>query len=234
MASNKNRNWKKYAFEFLSIFIAVITAFALNNWNDNRQLKLSEEKILKEIKNGISLDLQDFKGNRSGYHQSLRANKVFRDLINGASVPQDSMAFYYTMLFRDFVPIINLSGYESLKAGGLKTVRKDSLRFEIITLYDFYYSILDKIEYEIDEMKSYGNYFHKINGILYPYMEFDASGELAAFKQPVTISDTQKNELLSYLWRLEINRNYKIQRYTLIETKMLHLETYLEEELKNR
>lgn len=234
MASKKKRNWKKYAFEFLSIFIAVITAFALNNWNDNRQLKLSEEKILTEIKNGISLDLQDFKGNRNGYRQSLRANKIFRDLISGASVPQDSMALYYTMLFRDFVPIINLSGYESLKASGLKTVRKDSLRFEIITLYDFYYSIIDKIEYEIDEMKSYENYFQGINTILHPYMEFDASGDLVAFKKPVSISDIEEKELLSYLWRLEINRKYKLQRYELIETKMLNLEAYLEKELKNR
>ena len=52
----KKRNWKKYGFEFLSIFIAVTSAFALNNWNDNRQNQISEEKILKEIKNGIELD----------------------------------------------------------------------------------------------------------------------------------------------------------------------------------
>lgn len=33
----KKGNWKKYGIEFLSIFIAVIAAFALNNWNDNRR-----------------------------------------------------------------------------------------------------------------------------------------------------------------------------------------------------
>ena len=64
----KKHKWKKYTFEFLSIFIAVISAFWLNNWNDNRASRLSEEKILTEIKNGIELDIKDFSGNKEGYN----------------------------------------------------------------------------------------------------------------------------------------------------------------------
>jgi len=30
-------NWRKLSFDFLSMFIAVIAAFALNNWNENRR-----------------------------------------------------------------------------------------------------------------------------------------------------------------------------------------------------
>jgi heme O synthase-like polyprenyltransferase len=52
----KSRNLRKYAFEFLSIFIAVIAAFALNNWNDNRKDRIAESKILTEISNGLELD----------------------------------------------------------------------------------------------------------------------------------------------------------------------------------
>ena len=50
----RKRTYKlvKYTFEFLSIFIAVISAFALNNWNDNRRDRLAENKILTEIYNG--------------------------------------------------------------------------------------------------------------------------------------------------------------------------------------
>ena len=51
----KKRKWKKYIFEFLSIFIAVISAFALTNWNDNLNSRHSEQKILTEIKNGIGI-----------------------------------------------------------------------------------------------------------------------------------------------------------------------------------
>ena len=53
----KRANWKQYGFEFLSIFIAVISAFALSNWNDNRRDHRAETKILTEIYNGLEKDL---------------------------------------------------------------------------------------------------------------------------------------------------------------------------------
>ena len=56
----KKNKWKKYIIEFLSVFVAVVSAFALTNWNDNRKSSHSEQKILTEIRNGISIDKQDF------------------------------------------------------------------------------------------------------------------------------------------------------------------------------
>ena len=44
-------NWKKHGFEFLSIFIAVISAFALNNWNDNRGDNTSEQDAISTRQN---------------------------------------------------------------------------------------------------------------------------------------------------------------------------------------
>ena len=45
MKKIKIKNWGKYTIEFFSIFIAVVTAFALNNWNDNRKADNSEKKF---------------------------------------------------------------------------------------------------------------------------------------------------------------------------------------------
>ena len=53
----KTFSWKKYVFETLSIFIAVVSAFALNNWNLNRRDRVAEKEILIEVKNGIENDL---------------------------------------------------------------------------------------------------------------------------------------------------------------------------------
>ena len=53
MKRRLSTNWKEYGFEFLSIFIAVLAAFALNNWNENRRDKHTEHKILTEISNGL-------------------------------------------------------------------------------------------------------------------------------------------------------------------------------------
>lgn len=229
----KNINLKKYAFEFLSIFLAVISAFALTNWNDNRNNRHSEEKILSEIRNGIGIDMRDFEGNITGHQISLRANQVFRDLLKGKEIHQDSVSLFYISLFRDYTPVINRTGYESLKTSGLKTITNDSLRFEIISLYDYYYGVIEILD-RINEMQSFENYFASINTLLYPYMEFDAKGNLTKINNPTALSETDRNEILSYLWRLENNRNFKLGRYTSIINIMDKVKEDIEAELKNK
>ena len=228
----KKTKWKKYTFEFLSIFIAVISAFALTNWNDNRNSRHSEQKILIEIKNGIGIDKQDFEGNIIGHNLSLRANYVFRELLKGENIPQDSIGLFYISLFRDYTPVINRSGYESLKETGLKTITNDSLRFQIISLYDYYYGIIEIID-KVNEMQSFENYFASVNSLLHPYMEFDKNGNLIQITNPKKLNKTQQKEILSYLWRLENNRKYKLGKYKSIIQVMENVKSNIEKEIKN-
>lgn len=228
----KSKYWRKFGLEFLSIFIAVISAFALNNWNENRISSHSEQKILSEIKNSLKIDEHDFNNNIYGNKLSLKADSIFRSLLNGNKINQDSIALYYTILFRDYIPIVNKSAYESLKANNLKTVENDSLRIQIISLYDYYYSIIEKLEYEVPEMKSYKNYFSRINHLLNPYMEFDSNDDLKKIVGIEKLNSSDKQEILSYLWRMRNNRKFKLGRYDLILKEMEKLELNIEKELK--
>jgi hypothetical protein len=227
----KKRKWKKYIFEFLSIFIAVVSAFALTNWSDHRNNKESEQKILTEIKNGIGIDTKDFNGNINGHNLSLRASAVFRDLIQNKPISQDSIAIFYISLFRDYTPLINRSGYESLKESGLKTITNDALRLEIITLYDYYYGIVEVLD-NVNEMQSFENYFASVNKLLNPYMEFDSLGSLTRINEPKELSEVERKEILSYLWRLENNRKYKLGRYDSILKIMEKTQANIQREIK--
>lgn len=77
------KNWKKYAFEFLSIFVAVSSAFALNNWNDHRKDSKAENKILTEIMNGLVKDQLDANINLMGRKQGVVSCKFWRAIFNG-------------------------------------------------------------------------------------------------------------------------------------------------------
>lgn len=228
----KKGNWKKYLFEFLSIFVAVISAFALSNWNDNVNSRHSEQKILIEIKNGVSVDQKDFEGNIFGHNTSLTANRKFRELLLGKEIGTDSVALFYTSLFRDYTPLINRSGYESLKESGLKTISNDSLRFKIISLYDYHYGIIDILD-KVNEMQSFENYFSSVNKLLHPYMEFNSSGDLIQITNPKGLTDTERKEILSYLWRLENNRKLKLNRYESIMQVMIKVKEDVESEIKS-
>jgi len=139
---NGKRKWRNYTFEFLSIFIAVISAFALNNWNDNRRDELAETKILNEIVNGLNKDIEDIEINILGHEMGIQSNKFWRKIINQQSVSTDSLVPYYFNFSRDFIANQNTSGYENLKSRGLELIENDSLRTAIISLYEYDYQIL--------------------------------------------------------------------------------------------
>jgi len=227
----KKIEWKKYGLEFLSIFIAVISAFALNNWNDNRRDHEASNKILVEISNGLEKDIEDVKINKGGHEQGILACHFWRNMINGKEVDMDSLQQYYLDLTRDYVSIQNISGYESLKSRGLDLIKNDSLRFKIITLYEYDYNTLKKFEEEYNEMQYQENYFEVINRQIAPHFQFDERGTITGIDIPLIINDDEKNILLSYLWKIGLNRYFILRFYTQIEEKIVKLREEIEQEL---
>ncbi len=225
-------NWRKYGFEFLSIFIAVTAAFALNNWNENRKNRLIETKILAEISNGLKKDIKDVQLNKKGHEFSISACKFWKRVIKGEEVNVDTLVPYYFEFTRDYISIQNISGYESLKSKGLELITDDSLRFEIINIYEYDYKVLKKFEEEYHEMQYYENYFKEINSKVAPNFIFDDKGNLVSMNLPLKISTIEKNILLSYLWKIESNRNFVLQEYNRTANKITLLRAKIERSLK--
>ncbi|MCH8534020.1 MAG: hypothetical protein LAT51_03030 [Flavobacteriaceae bacterium] len=93
--------------QFVLIFISVLLAFMLSEWSRSRNDKKSETKILIEINNSLSRDLEDFKSNIDGYKLSNRSTEVILNWVKGEAIPSDSINLYYQILFRNYTPIIN-------------------------------------------------------------------------------------------------------------------------------
>jgi len=228
----KTKNWSKFLIEFISVFIAVVFAFALNNWNDNRKDNLAERKILREISNGLKKDLDDIELNIKGHKEGIRACKYWRKIINNNKFSKDSLLTYYLSLTRDFVSIQNKAGYASLKSKGLELIKNDSLRLEIISLYEYDYETLLKLEETYGEMQFQNNYFKELNNIISPYFIFDEFGNINNIKLPINLNNINKNIFLSYLWKIEINRNFILYYYSQIEKKIKTLISNIKMELK--
>ncbi|MEL6718844.1 MAG: DUF6090 family protein [Bacteroidota bacterium] len=215
-------NWRKYFLEFLSIFVGISVAFALEKWNEDRRDQRSEEKTLLEIKNGLQQDILDIEENIMGHKTGLAACDYFRKIIDGKPFARDSLSIQYFYLLRDYISIQNKTGYESLKSKGLELVKDDSLRFAIISMYDIHYEILEKLEEQYDEMQFNKNYYKPINDILSPYMSFDENGLLIDIRYP-EISKSERLALLSYLWRIENNRRYVMKYYGVMQVEVKEL-----------
>lgn len=232
MRKLKIKNWKIYTFEFLSIFIAVISAFALNNWNDNRKANKSENKILIEISNGLKKDIKDIRQNKLGHKKGIYACKYFRNLLADKKVNSDSLLSYYSALTRDFISIQNTAGYETLKSRGLELIKNDSLRLQIITMYDYNYSILRKLEEEYSEMQFQENYFVEINKSLAPNFQFDINNNITGINLPLKISTEEEKIILLYLLKIQRNREFILKYYSEIEKKVTELQKQIIKEIK--
>jgi hypothetical protein len=222
------REYKRYSFEFLSIFIAVISAFALNNWNTNRINRHAENKILLEINRGLIKDLADIEINIYGHQCGLDAIQYFKDILSNEPVSQDSFGFHLMSLTRDFVSIQNVSGYETLKSKGLELITNDSLRSKIISLYEYDYVIVKKLEEDYYENQYQANYFREINRILSPYYLFDDDQFLIGLKSPIKLSEQDSKLLLSFFWKLEINRRFMINQYAEVKNNVNSLQEFIE------
>jgi hypothetical protein len=229
----KSRNLRKYAFEFLSIFIAVIAAFALNNWNDNRKDRIAESKILTEISNGLELDLKDVAINQMGHETGLMACDYFLNIIDGKPIKKDTLTIghHYLRLTRDFTSIQNTSGYQTLKSRGFELVKNDSLRSQIIALYEYDYQSLRKIEEEYHEMQFQENYFHEINDMIAPHFIYDSLGSIVELEKPIPLTNEEKKRFKSYLWKIRLNRNFVLRYYNGVNVRIKKLQSNIEKEL---
>lgn len=226
------KNWKKYTFEFLSIFVAVISAFALNNWNDNRNDRNAENKILTEIKNGLAKDIEDIRLNELGHKMGIDAVNYFRNILADKPASKDSMMFHYFNLTRDFVSAQNISGYETLKSKGLELIRNDSLRTKIVSLYEYDYNTLRKLEEEYYELQFQENYFKEINSLIAQNFEFNQDKMLIGITTPLKLESDKENIVLIYLMKIQINRSFILQYYTEVKQKIEQLQLEIQFELK--
>lgn len=229
----KSKNWKRYSFEFISIFVAVISAFALNNWNDNRKDRIAETKILIEISNGLKKDLVDVEQNEFGHKQGIHAVQFFRNLLKlNKEVSNDSLMNNYLNLTRDFFSIQNTSGYETLKSKGLEIIENDSLRSRVIGLYETDYVILKKFEEDYYEAQFQENYFKELNELLAPNFIFDDENQLVGIQAPLEMAENKKKLFLTYLWKIEVNRSIIIGYYSHVKENIHSLIIAIENELE--
>lgn len=225
--------WKNRGFEFLSIFIAVVSAFALNNWNENRRDAKSENKILTEIANGLEKDLDDIQTNKDGHEFGIAACNYLRKALTDADVDTDSLMNYYFHLTRDYISVQNTAGYQTLKSKGMELISNDSLRLQIISLYEYDYNTLRKFEEEYYEMQFQANYFKDINQFIAPNFQFDSNQKMTGINLPLVVSPTDKKILLLYLWKIQANRRFILHFYSEIETRINQVHELIESELTN-
>lgn len=227
-----SRRIRKFTAEFFTIFISVIAAFSLTKWNENRRDRLSENKILSEIHNGLHQDLIDLQENITGHTEGIKAIRFFKNAILNKQEETDSLPYYFFVLTRDFVSVQNTSGYETLKSKGMDIIVNDSLRKDIISLYENGYKTLRKFEEEYSEAQFFQSYFKDFSSLLVPDFNINEKGTLLNLNLPLQLTEEEKKILITHLWCININREFILGFYMNLQKNIENLQHQIDLELR--
>jgi len=141
---SKTSKYFKYAIgEIVLVVIGILIALQINTWNENRKERFIEQKILQSLNNDLETDIANIKSMISNDSTLNQTNIKLIKLLKDTHTEYDSS---FSKMFGNinrydlFYP--QKMGYEALKSKGLEILRNDSLKSQIVNLYDFQYALM--------------------------------------------------------------------------------------------
>ena len=137
MEKNKTGKYLKYAVgEIILVVIGILIALSINNWNEEKNTKAEESKILSEIKAAIETDKYKINANISEANISIESIQIIKKQIQLAKPINDSLGYHFAQFLSSSTSNINTGPYETLKTKGLDLISNDKLRNQIINYFE--------------------------------------------------------------------------------------------------
>ena len=165
---NKPLKYLRYAVgEILLVVVGILIALQVNNWNENSKIKLTELKLLEELKIDLTETKVDLLTDLEKADEALNSTDSLYQMILVNRKRKDLSPFKISMHYvfdrSDLYP--KKSAYESLQAHGINLVSNDSLRKNITDFYELQLVRVDDLEKTILDLnqKELGPYLRKVS-----------------------------------------------------------------------
>ena len=162
MEQSKTSKYLKYAIgEIILVVIGILIALQINNWNENRKLKQSENKILAAIQQDLLKTLKDVEDDTHLNELSLNAAINIQKFLDEELEFNDSLILDFEIASFDYKLYDLQAGYKSLQSKGIETISDEKLRNRIIFFYESSVPFLKRSE----------NPPKLFNSLLFPYYQ---------------------------------------------------------------
>jgi len=135
---NRPLKYMRYAIgEIALVVIGILIAISINNWNEWRKDRILESKLLTELVENLELNKFVLSGQIERYQAYNLSFDIILDVIQHKRVYHDSLDYHFHKVqlnaYRFDVP---RAGYERLKNVGFEIIRNNTIRKEIINLFE--------------------------------------------------------------------------------------------------
>ncbi len=226
---NKTGKYLKYAIgEIFLVVIGILIALQINNWNNEQKNKQAEIKYLNQINNSLNNSLLTLNRRIDWDKKTLKNGEVLFDHLKSKKALNDTiMRLFIIPQYAQSVPF-STAAFENLKSDGLSLISNDSLKIDIINIYD---QQLNNIQ--ITFANQIENF---ITAVVNPYytkhFEVD-SKENQLLYIPNNYEDMLQNrEMTNMLSNINSLRIYAIRLYENTQKKISDLIIKIESEIK--
>ena len=132
------RKYMLYALgEVLLVMVGILLALQVNNRNEWRKDRVNEKKVLSELIKTLELNNEILEENTNEMITSNKSAQIVLSFIDNEWSYSDSLDFHFDRVRMQWTfNFVSQSGFESLKDAGLDIVQSDTLRQEIINLFE--------------------------------------------------------------------------------------------------
>ena len=144
---NRISKYMLYAIgEIFLVLIGILLALAISDWNDARVDKQSEIRTLIELKKGILIDLDTITVKQTEVNKSITDLNYLQSLIKNKDYQYNrELDTLFGVVYGMRMLNPNNAFYEDLKSAGLKLVKNEAIRLQIVQLFENNYAKLNWI-----------------------------------------------------------------------------------------
>jgi hypothetical protein len=231
LAKNKFVQYLTYALgEIILVVIGILIALQINNWNENRKLKLKEVASIQNLVEEIGFNNNILKTvNEVDSTSLVFGKKMLASLKNINSKYKDSMSYDFEKMLDDRIFISRRTAYENLKSIDFNVIKSDTVRMNISFIYDGLYSYLDN-----EQNNNKKEFSKKLSDLIQNNFEkMEVNGIIPNNYEALKKNKNFTNVLSFYIYSKQVSYEQNVGYYLWLEKIRLEIEDYLAE-IKNK
>jgi hypothetical protein len=225
---NKTGKYLKYAIgEIVLVVIGILIALSINNWNEERQIKIEEISHLLELKTNLEVTLDNFKNDTLFNSKSIEQLRKIEYYVAQDLPYSKDLDAAFAMFGNWQSPYPISTAYTTLKTKGLDIISNKVLRNKIVHIYEYEFVILSR-DYDQGEWKI----IEVANQFLYKHIKAKNSKQNAGPNDFENLKT--ENQFSNIVSKIISQREFGINHYRRIMKVIESLIQSISDELNSR
>ena len=203
--------------EILLVVIGILIALQIDNWNEERKFRAQQYSLLKDLAADLQANLGELENGREVNKSFLNEYRALAQAIREDVPPSPSIDSLCRHLANWHSPFFTRTAYESLKNKGLEIMDNDTLKKQIVALFEKEFVFLSE-DYDRTEWECAGGIKTQLLNKYLQYEEESSPSEMDLLEPNILPVDFESmkadRQFVNMLSELIVYRSRGVYQYS--------------------